>query len=285
MNGSNVRSNEQDGLKMSERVTDVIDPRRAKRHFIFACFAAVIAAILVGGGIGIALSRGQTVVPGVSSAIPTTNRIVPQSVAHIPLVNQNGQATDLAAFDGRIVIMADFMTSCQEECPITTGALLSVEQSLARAHLLNRVQIVEVTVDAWRDTPSRFRAYQKAFGVHWTMLTGTVANLDRFWSFFGVWYQRVPESNPPNINWETGRPYTFDINHSDGAFVLDRAGNERAVTGGDADVGGKLPKALAGLLDAQGRQDLKGDSQYGDWTPSDMLQAVSHLLGQSIPLQ
>jgi protein SCO1/2 len=208
---------------------------------------------------------------------------VPGTVAHIPLVGQNGRPTDLAAFHGKIVIMADFMTSCQEECPITTGALLTVEQGLARAHMLERVEIVEVTVDPWRDTPSRLRAYGKTFGVPWMMLTGTVANLDRFWSFFGVWYQRVSESNPPNINWETGRPYTFDINHSDDAFVLDQAGNERAVTGGDADVEGKLPKALAGLLDVQGREDLKGDAQYGSWTPVDMLQAVSVVLGRAIP--
>jgi protein SCO1/2 len=180
--------------------------------------------------------------------------------------------------------MADFMTSCQEECPITTGALITIEQSLADAHLLNRVAIVEVTVDAWRDTPSRVRAYQKTFGADWTMLTGSVANLDRFWSYFGVWYQRVPESNPPNINWENGRPYTFDINHSDDAFVLDQAGNERAITGGDADVGGKLPNALMGLLDAQGHQDLSADKGYGNWTPADMLQTVGALLDKQIPV-
>jgi cytochrome oxidase Cu insertion factor (SCO1/SenC/PrrC family) len=270
------------GLTVSQRATNTIDPRRAKRHFMFACLAAVIAAVCVGGGIAFVLPRSQAAVA--TPAIPTTNRIVPQAVAHIPLVNQNGQATDMAAFHGRIVIMADFMTSCQEECPITTGALLTVEQSLAAAHLLNRVEIIEVTVDAWRDTPSRLSEYQREFGVHWTMLTGSVTNLDRFWSFFGVWYQRVSESSPPNINWETGRPYTFDINHSDDVFVLDQAGNERAVSGGNADVEGKLPKDLAGLLDGQGREDLKSDAQFGNWTPSDMLKSVSAVLGQSIPL-
>jgi protein SCO1/2 len=267
---------------MSQGATNAIDPRRARRHFMFACLAAGIAAIPVGVGIALALPRSQAAI--VSPAIPTTNRVVPQAVAHIPLLNQNGQTTNMAAFHGRIVIMADFMTSCQEECPITTGALLTVEQSLAKAHLLNRVEIVEVSVDAWRDTPRRLLAYERAFGVHWTLLTGSVANLDRFWSFFGAWYQRVPESNPPNINWQTHRPYTFDINHSDDAFVLDQAGNERAVTGGGADVGGKLPKALAGLLDGQGHQDLQADAQYGNWTPSDMLKAVGAVLGQTIPL-
>jgi protein SCO1/2 len=264
----------------------MIDAHRAKRRFVFACVAAVVAAMFVGGGVALMLDRAQSKnnTP-MSAAISTTDRPVPGSVADIPLVNQNGRATDLATFHGRIVIMADFMTSCQEECPITTGALLTVEQSLARAHLLDKVQIVEVTVDGWRDTPSRLHAYETQFGVPWTMLTGTVSNLDRLWSFFGVWYQRVPEDKPPNINWQTGRPYTFDINHSDDVFVLDRNGTERAVSGGDADVGGKLPKALTGLLDAEGRQDLTNDSQYGDWTPSDLLQSVGALLSQSIPVQ
>ena len=99
---------------------------------------------------------------------------------NIPLDNQSSQVTNLAGFRGRIVIMADFMTSCQEERSITTGALLTVEQNLAHAHLLKGVEIVEVTVDAWRDTPSRIRAYQKTFGVHWTMLTGSVANVEKF---------------------------------------------------------------------------------------------------------
>src|SRR6202050_2966298 len=149
------------------RVVDVIDARRARRRFILAFLAAVMAAAFVGSGVALVLAR-KTPVPATSSAIPTTNRAVPGAVAHIPLVGQNGRPTDLAAFHGKIVIMADFMTSCQEECPITTGALLTVEQSLARAHLLNRVEIVEVTVDGWRDNPSRLRHFPRAFGVHWT---------------------------------------------------------------------------------------------------------------------
>ena len=130
--------------------TNAIDPQRAKRHFIFACLAAVIAAVCVGGGIAFVLPRSQAAVA--TPAIPITNRIVPQAVSHIPLVDQNGQVTDMAAFHGRIVIMADFMTSCQEEYPITTGALLTVERKSCPAHLLDRVEIIEVTVDAWRDT-------------------------------------------------------------------------------------------------------------------------------------
>lgn len=243
----------------------------------------MVVAILLGGGIGLVLSRRQATAQVSSNPVQPTNRTVPSAVAHIPLVNQNGQATDLAALRGRIVILADFMTSCQEECPITTGALLEVERSLAADHLLNKVTIVEASIDGWRDTPSRFRAYQRTFGVPFTMLTGTVANLDRLWSWFGVIYQRVAEGKPPATNWQTGKPYTFDITHSDDTFVLDTAGNERAVSAGLANVGGKLPKSLAGMLNALGRQNLRNPG-YGSWTPTNMLDAVSGVLGQPIPV-
>ncbi|MFZ0667789.1 MAG: SCO family protein [Acidimicrobiales bacterium] len=261
----------------------MIDPRRTRR-IVLRALAGSIAAVLLAGGVSIAVFR-HTSTPSnaTSSPIQLLKRSVPSSVGHIPLVNQNGQATDLADFDGRVIVLADFMTSCQEECPITTGALLTVEQSLASAHLLDKVEVVEVTVDGWRDDPARLRAYQKAFGVNWTLLTGTVSNLSKLWSFFGVSYERVAEENPPDINWETNRPYTFDIDHSDDAFIFGSDGTERAVTGGNANVGGVLPKALSKLLDSQGEQDLK-EPGYGSWTPADMLQAVGTVIGRTIPL-
>jgi cytochrome oxidase Cu insertion factor (SCO1/SenC/PrrC family) len=260
-----------------------IEPRRSTRRLVIRSAAGAVAAVLLASGLSVVLNHKQASGNSNSSPIQLANRNIPGSVAHIALVDENGSPTNLTYLHGKVVILADFMTSCQEECPITTGALLTVEQSLAAAHLLGQVEIVEVTVDAWRDTPSRLRAYQKAFGVNWTLLTGSVKNLQRLWGFFGVSYEKVPESNPPDINWENGRPYTFDINHSDDAFVFDQSGNERAVTGGNANVNGALPKSLSSLLDAQGEQDLKSPG-YGSWTPSDMLQAVGTVLGRSIPV-
>jgi protein SCO1 len=255
--------------------------RRLPRLWVLGA-GLVLALGLIGTGIGIAVTEPGSATPVEANPVQPTQRVVPPAVSHIPLENQNGQTTDLAALHGRVVVLADFMTSCQEECPITTGALLQVHESLAAAHLSSKVAIVEVTVDPWRDNPSRLLAYQHTFGVHWTMLTGSAANLHRLWSWFGVFYQRVPEGNPPAINWQTGRPYTFDVNHTDNAFVLDEHGNERALTAADANVGGRLSHRLSALLDAQGQQDLH-DPGSGSWTPSDMLEAVGSVLGRSIP--
>jgi len=262
----------------------VSGPPDARRRVLLSGVAAVAVAVLLGGGVGLVLAQHRSGVPAASSnPVQPTDRVVPRAIAHIPLVDQAGRATDLAAFHGRIVVLADFMTSCQEECPITTGALLTVERGLAAAHLTSKVTIVEASIDPWRDTPSRFRAYEKEFGVHWTMLTGTPANLDRLWSWFGVIYQRVAEGKPPAIDWQTGRPYTYDITHSDDTFVIDTSGNERAVAAGNANTGGKLQKSLASLLNGLGHQNL-AHAGYGSWTPADMLDAVGTVLGRSIPL-
>ena len=243
--------------------------------------AAII--VLLTGGTGIVFAVRQPSSPAAANPVESTFRIVPAAVAAIPLTDQNGQATDLAAFHGRVVIFADFLTSCQEVCPITTGALSVVYQSLSKANLLNRVSIVEVTVDPSRDTPSRLLAYQNMVNVHWSMMTGSAVDLSRLWSFFGVQYGQVAEGNPPGIDWQTGQPYAYDVDHSDDAFVLGPTGNERALSGAIANVGGVLPKGLASMLDSQGVQNLK-DPGFASWTPSDMLQAVSAVLGRNIPL-
>ena len=258
------------------------EQQRLKRRIIMLAAAALVVTALLGTLLALIISRrNQNALPTVLAVQPT-DRIVPSAVARIPLVDQSGKPTDLAKLHGKVIVFADFMTSCQEICPITTGALLTVEHDIAAAHLQSRVEIVEATIDPARDTPERFRAYQRAFGVHWTMLTGTQANINRLWSWVGVYYQRVKEAVPPAINWQNHRPYTYDLTHSDAVVVFDASGNERYITAGNPNVGGKLPSALHGLLDTIGKQNL-AQPGAGSWTPADMVGAIGGVLGQSIP--
>jgi len=48
---------------------------------------------------------------------------LPPDIANTPLVDETGRTTNLAAFKGKIVVLTDFMTLCQEVCPITTAVL------------------------------------------------------------------------------------------------------------------------------------------------------------------
>ena len=134
---------------------------------------------------------------GSSSTEPT-----PQ---HVALVNQQGQAVSLAGLRGKVVVLAPFLSLCQDECPLVTGAFIALQRDLRAAGLAHRVVFVEATVDPGRDTVARLAAYQKEFGADWDLWTGTPASIAAFWKPFGVAYQIVPEEQPPKTDWYTGQ--------------------------------------------------------------------------------
>jgi len=241
----------------------------------------VLAAAGVGAGLGLRLSGGP---PGPlpASLGVTENRIVPASVLDIPLVDQGGQTMPLSAFRGKVVVLASFLTSCQETCPITTGAYLEMQRALDAAGVSNKVVLIEASVDPGRDVPERLAAYSGMAGTSWPLLTASAGELEQLWKFFGIYFQPVSEGNPPGIDWQTGQPYTYDVNHSDGFILLDRNLHERFVTGAAPNTGGKLPANLKRLLSDEGRHDL-ADPGQGAWNVADGLQGVGWLLGRTIP--
>ncbi len=191
-----------------------------------------------------------------------------------------GHQVTLEQFRGRTVLLVPFLTSCQEECPITTGALLVVQRSLAAEDLSRKVAIVEVTVDPGRDTPARMAAFARQTGSTWPLLTGSSATIASLWHHFGIYYQEVPEGSPPGIDWETNRPYTYDVDHSDGFVLLDSHLDERFIAGGMTSIG-RIPANLEKLLDSQGKADLQNPGG-GSWTVTDALNAAGWVVGQPI---
>jgi protein SCO1/2 len=196
-------------------------------------------------------------------------------------VDERGQPTSLSAYRGRVVVLASFLTLCQETCPLTTGAFLSMHRAVAAAGLGNRVVFIEATVDPDRDRPARLAAYAQLSGAGWPLLTGTPANLASLWKFFGAYYEKTPEATPPGIDWWTHQPLTYDVSHSDGFFLIDARGHERFATIATPDVGGQLKPALSNLLGEQGHQDLSHPGTPS-WTPSEGLQAIGWLVGRHI---
>src|ERR1700748_1576458 len=108
---------------------------------------------------------------------------VPASVADLPLTTDTGQVTSLAAWHGQVVVLTDFLTLCQETCPMTTGNLLMMDRAVMAAGLGSRVRFVELTVDPGRDTPSRLRAYRQLVGApaNFSLLTASPAVLGQIW--------------------------------------------------------------------------------------------------------
>ena len=207
------------------------------------------------------------------------DRPTPQSV---PLVNQQGQAVSLAALRGKVVVLAPFLSLCQDECPLVTGAFISLQGDLRAAGLAHRVVFVEATVDPGRDTVARLAAYQKEFGADWDLWTGTPANIAAFWKPFGVEYQIVPEAQPPKTDWYTGQPLTYDVDHTDGYILISPAGRERFVDASAPNEKGALNSKLRDLLNDGGLHNLQ-NPQAPDWTTNNALSSISWLLGTSVP--
>src|SRR5674476_336449 len=68
-----------------------------------------------------ARSSGATTL-GVPSGEPHPFDKAPSpTVAALPFVNQDGQAVTLDSFKGQTVVLTDFLSLCQEVCPLTAG--------------------------------------------------------------------------------------------------------------------------------------------------------------------
>jgi protein SCO1/2 len=250
-----------------------------------ALLAAVLAAVLAAGAI-VAGCGASPAVPGPPSAYLGTvvDRPLPAGIADLPLTTDAGRPTSLGAWRGQVVVLADFLTLCQETCPLTTGNLLVMDRAVIAAGLGERVRFAELTVDPNRDTPARLRAYRALTGApaNLLLLTGRPAAIERIWQYLGVWYQRVGEESPPGIDWLTGRPLTYDVNHEDALLYLDASGRVRFVVVGAPNASGApVAPALRRFLSAQGRAALV-HPDASTWTAAQALAPISWLTGRQI---
>jgi cytochrome oxidase Cu insertion factor (SCO1/SenC/PrrC family) len=244
--------------------------------------------LLVAGGIAVvflvALAVGNLAAPPPKAPSADVglqlDTALPVSIATLPLLDEFGHSTNLAALQGKVVVLTDFMTLCQEICPIVTAELNQIDQSVASAGLADKVQFVDISVDPDRDTPARLHAYRTFAQLqpNWTLLTGTSGNLGALWKYLGVSYSKVPETDsPPPTDWLTGKPLTFDINHSDVLLFLDKAGHERFIIEGmPFGSGAKLTPGELAFLDDEGRSNLT-DNADASWTRAQATQVVSWL--------
>lgn len=249
------------------------------------CATAVLLGMLVGLSVLARLDQAQPVAQaGVPAPLAIGTELQrPRPLPALRLIDAGGKPFALSTWRGKYVVLASTLTLCHEVCPMTTAALMQLRGRLRQAGLANRVVVAEATVDPWRDTPARLRAYSRlaGAGADVTLLTGTPAEIRRLWRFFGVYYARVPQGRPADVDWLTHKPETFDVDHTDGLFVIDPAGQERVADQGTPSVGGHLAPALYALLNDLGRKNLAHPQL--PWTAGEVLDDVYHLMGAQLP--
>ncbi len=254
-----------------------------RRTAIIVC---AFVALFV-GGCGSSSSNSPAAAPATpaagSAGLGTKLHLpVPGALEHLELTNQHGRTVRLSSWPGKTVLLVPFLTLCQDVCPLITGNLLAVQQALRDDHAAANVEIVELSVDPQRDTPARLAAYAKLTGASWQLVTESPAELRRLAKFFGFYYQKVPEDHADARDWWTGKPLTYDVDHTDNYFVIDAHGVERVEQDAAPDFRGQLNPKLYDFLDALGHEHLAQPPQP-NWTPGDLLQALAVSVDRPLP--
>ncbi|OFE18912.1 hypothetical protein BA895_01755 [Humibacillus sp. DSM 29435] len=224
----------------------------------------------------------QALAPSPLAAIGTsTDAELPASVLDLPLVDASGRPHPLSSFAGKILVISDTMTLCQETCPIDTASVVQTARAAAQAGLNGQVEFVSITVDPQRDQGAQLKAYNALFAPapeSWTSLTGPPAAIKTLWDRLGVYREKVAQDNPPPKNWRTGNPLTYDIEHSDEVFFLDARQHERFVIEGPPHLSGKnaLPATLDTFMDDDGHHSLAHPDPT-DWTPPQAITVIDWL--------
>ena len=255
----------------------------ARLRRVLYAVTGLMVALFITVSVLAAVRRSHTSQPtGVPAPLAAGSALSrPRAVPVMTLMGADGRPVSTRSWRGRYVILAPSMTLCHEVCPMTTAVLDDVAAQVRRSGLSKQVVVATATVDPWRDTPSRLRAYTRLTGAGYQMLTGTTAEIHRLWKFFGVYYHRVPQGHPADVDWLTNQPETFDVQHTDALFLLDPAGQERIADEGMPRIAGALPVTLRRLLNDQGRQNL-AHPQFA-WSASDVIDDLDYLMNRQIP--
>ncbi len=148
------------------------------------------------------------------------NVAIPKELLAIPLTNADGKTFTLGSLKGQTVVLTDFLTLCNEICPMTSVNMREIGDAIAKSKLQGSIKSLELSVDPKRDTPQRLKSYQSLFSdPSWTVATGTSSGLSAIWSWFGV-YTQVVKPDGAVVDWMTGKPIKYDVNHADVIVII-----------------------------------------------------------------
>jgi protein SCO1 len=134
----------------------------------------------------------------------------------LKLKGTDGQPVDLARYKGKVVLLAFGFSNCGEVCPITLATLAGARRKLGSAG--EDVQVVYVTVDPERDTAAQMKKYLGNFDPTFIGGVGTRAEIDAAQKSYGISSKKIVSADG-----------SYTIGHSSSIYMIDRAGELRAV--------------------------------------------------------
>ena len=152
----------------------------------------------------------------------------------LALVDQHGDTVRLERFRGRVVIVAFAYGHCETVCPLIVQDALRAARDAADVEPV----LLVVTLDPWRDTPSRLASIAKAWQLEGAglLLGGSVEEVERTLDAWGIDRRRDLDSG--------------EIVHPTDVYLVDRAGRLAYVSASDpARVASLLRRMQPGVTD------------------------------------
>ena len=174
--------------------------------------------VLVGLGALCAALAGFLLAAEVDSSRPVlaSGTWLPEAkpIADFDLVDSRGRPVTRTALLGRPTLVYFGFTHCPDECPDTLAALARVRRQTAVAGL----QVLFVTVDPERDTPTVLAGYLRHFDPSFLGLTGDPREISRLAASLGIAVSRV---NLPGGG--------YDFVHTEAILLFDSRAREVGV--------------------------------------------------------
>lgn len=142
---------------------------------------------------------------------------------NLAMQDRNGQLRTLADYQGKIVVVFFGFTQCPDICPTALSQLAQAVDSLEETTQKN-VQVLMISVDPARDTPTVLHDYVQLFHPEFEGLTGTAEQLHKTAQSFKAFYAKVPSLQTDQ----------YSMDHSASFYVLDQQGKARSLLDGDA---------------------------------------------------
>ena len=182
-------------------MTHSMNKRRALKLMVGAAAAL--------GLLGLA---GCTQAPATFNAVDMTGA---DYAKNFSLADADGQVRKLEDFKGKVVVLFFGYAQCPDVCPTTMTEMAQVKELLGKDG--DKLQVLFVTVDPVRDTPTVMKAYMAAFDPGFIALIPTPDQLIAMSKDFKAYFKKVDGSTPTS----------YSMDHSAAQYIYDPQGRLR----------------------------------------------------------
>lgn len=178
--------------------------RTQKTVFILVALVAIVLGLTINKVI---TTKGQA---NPAELIDAGIILLPQSrsVPALEMTDQNGQPVTMDQLKGKWSLLFFGYTFCPDVCPTTLAQLRQVKSELPK-EAAERLQVVLVSVDPNRDTPTQLKQYLGYFDTEFRGVTGSLETTQKLANALSI----------PFIPADTSKP-NYTVDHSGNLALL-----------------------------------------------------------------